>query len=185
MLFIGFKPRIPDVIQVDSQGPAILRWYIDRSRLLTKLEAEVVMYFDEPVTIMHPSRLYITSSTPKSQNYPLVSPSMETEAMKNIRYSSLSTEVRMILRDYCLVKTVPGEACKSTFFSYISAMKTDEHSRYGLLVGNQSIVDYARVANGIDEITMKFYMLKEDGPGEYCMLCQYKLRNNVFSYRLQ
>ena len=75
----------------------------------------------------------------------------------------------MTLRDYCLDNHLPlisGEACKMTFFSFLSLMKIDKQSKYGLLVGNYSIVDHAAIPNPITEISLRYFMLAEDGPSK-------------------
>lgn len=126
------------------------------------------MYFNEPVVIRHPSRILLTSSASKSPNHPLWPTNLENEAIRRTRYFQKNTEVRMTLKDYCLDKHsafISGERCKNSFFSFLSMMKSDEQSRYGLLIGNHSIVDFAKTPNSIETISLKFFMMFEDGPG--------------------
>lgn len=126
------------------------------------------MYFDEPVVIRHASKLFLSSTAAKTPNHPLYPIASEADSIRRTQYLNSNTEVRIILKDYCLDKHTPfksGETCKTTFFSYLSTMNSNRLVRHGMLIGNDSIVDFAKIPNSIEAVDLKFYMLFEDGPG--------------------
>ena len=202
---LGYTPRTPDVLQVDTTGPVLQRWYLNHHTTSSSNRISVLLFFDEPVELLDATSIKLYYSTLGAGGgialfedwYPLTHSDTSQQQRVSVTYNNFNREVTIELVDYCKVNVTSGQGCTSstsstvasgasratqTLFAFLSrpTLRTDSTSRhrYFLSILPRAVQDKARspVTNPVQQIVAR-KAIREDQPGIMAQCCE------VCSYR--
>jgi hypothetical protein len=174
---LGFTPRKPDVLQLDTMAPVLQRWYLQR-------EAKSItahLFFDEPVHVVNASRLNVYYTTRSAQTGRPVEygtkPMDLTSALAlypvAVTYADNNKRVTLKLSNYCTSHTettmtddcFAGSAPSANLYAFLN--RTDNtRFEYFLTMDAGAVEDFAVVANPSRQIKER-QALAESGPGTW------------------
>lgn len=160
---VGGKPKAPTTLRPDTTAPKVVRWYLDRSGIQQNKMVQLKIYFDEPVVVSVVSQLSISSYNRNTPVYPLTV--LQNNAL-TLNYSHYNTELTTYLPNYCVTPFKAAlTSCTKDFYSFIdnSIAETD---KYGLMIAQSTIRDFAKIPNYAESIDIKFYMVAESESGK-------------------
>ncbi|KAJ1436145.1 hypothetical protein B484DRAFT_477684 [Ochromonadaceae sp. CCMP2298] len=176
---LGFTPRSPNVLVVDSSAPLLERWFFEvLSDVSGATDGSIglYMYFDEPVVLLNATSVgLLYTSTPKSADTPTHADT-DTGTGAQVTYSDSNRRIKLQLANYCLssaYSTLP--ACRANLqdlFSFLNhtstTTTTTTASAYFLTLASAAVEDFAHAPNPSAAVEGKGALLQGS---PVCSLC--------------
>ena len=183
---LGFTPRAPDVLYLDTTRPVMTRWYRYLNQSLNQkypASITVLLFFNEPVLVVNTSHieLYHTTKTTSGNmlrfgTKPLPLAASNSRSLQHqIKYSEFSRRVEIQLTNYC---TDYGESMlgsgsclgssdpAANLFAFLnqSVQSSPDQHAYFAVLGENAVQDFALVPNFANVISERKSQI-EGSPG--------------------
>lgn len=159
---LGYSPRVPDYLVIDSIAPQLLRWYIDRSQ---PSAPKLYLRWSEPILLLNQSLIALHSGSGSGLSFPVLSTFSASSSLSN-------TQTVISLANYCrgtgggVTALSATSTCEGV--TLFSALQDSSTTLY-LTMTSGVAVDMAKSANANEEILTRRAQ-REGGPGE-SLLC--------------